>query len=87
MIYPFPDGFLPCPQFVFYLIYLTFSHFQHNYLLFIIVFGGPEDQTHIVEQAKKVTSLLSYILDSGELSLWNQKTIHKLPNGETRGQG
>lgn len=54
---------------MFYLIYLTFSHFQHNYLLFIIVFGGPEDQTHIVEQAKKVTSLLNYILDSGELSL------------------
>lgn len=87
MIYPFPDGFLPCPQFVFYLIYLTLSHFQRNYLLLIIVFGGPEDQTHIAEQAKKVTSLLSYILDSGELSLWNQKTIHKLPNRETRGQG
>lgn len=52
VIYPFPDGFLPCPQFVFYLIYLTVSHFQRNYLLFIIVFGGPENQTHIIEQAK-----------------------------------
>lgn len=52
VIYPFPEGFLPCTQFVFYLIYLTFPHFQCSYLLFIIGFGGPEDQTHIIEQAK-----------------------------------
>lgn len=52
VIHLFPEGFLPRPQFVFYLIYLTFPHFQCNYSLFIIGFGGPEDQTHIIEQAK-----------------------------------